>query len=83
MRETAARVEAVSCAVGVEDGRVTMATESSEATLRVKVPENQPLSEHEPVAKFALDGDGFGADIELTADDREELVAALTEGDDD
>jgi len=82
MRETAAKIEEVSCAVGVEDDRVTMAAQGDEATLRVKVPESRPLSEHEPVAELVLDGDGFGSNIELTGDARETLVAALTEGDD-
>lgn len=82
MRKTVATIFSVTATDEIADGRLTMEARDDEASLAVRVPEHEPLSESEPVATLAIHGDGFDADVGLTTADVEELVAAL-DGDHD
>jgi len=83
VRETTASISSVTATGEIVDGRLTMEARDSEASLSVRVPEHTPLSELDPVGELVVHGEDFEADVELTEAARAELVAALTEGDDD
>lgn len=83
MRKTVATISSVTATDEIADGRLTMEARDDEASIAVRVPEQTPLSESEPVAELVVHGEDFEADVELTAAAREKLVTTLMEGDDD
>jgi hypothetical protein len=66
----------VATTVGIVDGRVAM-TADGEADVYVDTPRQPPLSATETHATLRVVGDDYRAEIELDADDCEELLDAL------
>lgn len=77
MYENVATISDTRSTTEVVDGRITIAAETDNATLYVRVPEHDPLSEIQPVAQLEIVGDDFETDLELTGDDVADLVEAL------
>lgn len=68
----------VDTTLAIVDGRVSMSADA-DASLYVDIPDHQPLSRIERHATLKVRGPDFRANIELDADDLEELADQLQE----
>lgn len=85
MTENVATIQALTGAVEIADGRVTMSDRSPDARLSVRAPRHDPLSEHEPALELVIGGEGMQATVELSPAGLDALADAvyhLQEGDD-
>lgn len=83
---TKTTIDGKRAAAEIQDGRVNIAANGRDVTVRVATPNHTPLSAIEEHAKVTLSGDGWSAHVELDREARDALVDALTEpleGDDE
>jgi len=56
-----------------------MTVDGERATVRLRVPDQTPLSRREPVLTLAVSGDGFAGTVYLDRDDARVLAGVLAE----